>query len=68
MCDQYAFVHFAIKKNDRSYFFLAQMGSPYEEALEVLKEFADSVEEMKVVSAASKEKSEEVEPEVAITT
>lgn len=56
MCDQFAFVHFVVKKNERSYLFLAQLGAPYEDALEALKEFTESVEKMTADAKAADSK------------
>ncbi len=54
MIDQYAFVHFATRKEDRTYFFLAQLGVSYSEALEALEDIKNGIiEQQKAVEDAA---------------
>ncbi len=48
--EQYAIVHFVLKKEDRNYAFLAQVGAPYQEAIDVLNQFISEIEALKAAA------------------
>lgn len=45
--DKFALIHFAVKKNDFIYYFVAQPNAPLDGAMEALADFSKEVEETK---------------------
>lgn len=57
--DKFALIHFAVKKNDFIYYFVAQPNAPLDGAMEALADFAKEMEETKKLQEETKKLQEE---------
>ena len=45
--DSFGLIHFSVKKNERTYFFVSQPGASFAEVIEVLADFSVEFEQLK---------------------
>lgn len=59
MIDSYAFLHFAVMKNEKPFFFLAQMGVSYDDTLAALEDIKLGVLEQQKILKDNYEKQQQ---------